>query len=282
MIELTQLAKEAEEEVTGMVNIARQEFSKKRSSAGALLAHPQFAGQGQGMQQGQVPAFMAPPPYATNPPNANPFMAGIPGIQSRVSDQMGGGASANPMMDGYATGGPRNPFVGRYEVKQHQTVYPPNALAFAGIPTQGTPFPHHSQNSVQEITHEMKSLGIAYLSTPQEDPEDYMAVLDEAKHVVATASAFISTAEKAMQEATGTDGRRACFGCAGTKYDKFKFEHLFTNCPNKGDPEVRRRGNAKLQELCGPYNGRFNKNRGNTDDGRYSKQIHLPGYCCGR
>jgi hypothetical protein len=56
----------------------------------------------------------------------------------------------------------------------------------------------------------------------------------------AFATCFLSPAENALRNASGTDRPTECWGCTGhtTRHGATRF-HSFRDCPNKYDPDVR-------------------------------------------
>ena len=81
--------------------------------------------------------------------------------------------------------------------------------------------------------------------------DDYTGVMTEALDQATKATAFLSAAEKALRDASGTSSPIECWGCTNDpRFHDNRF-HRFMNCPHKNDSEVRKRANLAMSRLFG-------------------------------
>lgn len=82
-----------------------------------------------------------------------------------------------------------------------------------------------------------------FLSDPSM-PKDYADVYDHACRLNEQTKAFLSAAESAMANASGARATMQCYGCG-------KEGHLWRNCDQRNDPEVRRKASQMLRKRFG-------------------------------
>ena len=87
-----------------------------------------------------------------------------------------------------------------------------------------------------------------------DDGKTYVDVITKAYDTLSQVQAFVSTAEMAMQKASGMKSPMECWGC--TNHPRFHAQrfHRFINCPNKDDPTVKERAEIEMKKLFGDRN----------------------------
>ncbi|KAI2492156.1 hypothetical protein MHU86_22421 [Fragilaria crotonensis] len=71
---------------------------------------------------------------------------------------------------------------------------------------------------------------------------------------------FLSPAENALRNASGTDRPLECWGCTGHATHHVNRFHSFRDCPNKYDPDVRRTAFRRMKQMREEWESR-NENK---------------------
>lgn len=105
------------------------------------------------------------------------------------------------------------------------------------------------------------ALAQAFLASSYvENDGSYVDAFLKAEELITQAQAMVSTAEKAMRNASGMRSPMECWGCKDDpRYHGQRF-HRFSACPYKDDPEVRARAESVMKKLYGDRS-RYQKKR---------------------
>ena len=184
-----------------------------------------------------APTFFAPPQSA----------------QADLSVLMGNAApyvqsTANPYGGGYEYGSfgstgndPLASFLEQNPYEPSHSVSP--TPVFAAAPTTPASPPNSSTNLTLAFVF-ISEVGVA-------DDEDYVDLLCRTQQQVQKAEAFLSSVEKALRDASGLKSPLECWGCTNDPRHHANRFHRFIDCPNKDDPDVRRRANQEIRRLFG-------------------------------
>ena len=272
IIQLKEHAIRAESALKSNFDQAVAVMHGRRGTAGALVAYPS--------QQANVPMFIAPGTSDTAG-NAGTAYAGTqPSFEyPQVAPATYGYAAPAAAYSGtssYGTGAYDQPMLGTdSSMSPYETMLQHNPLGVAqqhsSYPTQQAyihPQPGVATNpspNVQDMALAKVFLGsVMVAQVDEEDGGSYIDDYFKAVDIAAQAQAFVSTAEQAMRNASGTNKPMECWGCTNDpRFHNSRF-HRFATCPNKTDPEVRARANGVMKRLFGDRGNFKNRNIGAT------------------
>ena len=132
-------------------------------------------------------------------------------------------------------------------------------------PTARTFMAYGSNDAGQANDHPYGTTGghpaAGYTGTADADEDPLMEQCHLLEQYIRTAdhpegTCFLSPAESALRNASGTDKPMECWGCTGHATHHANRFHSFRDCPNKYDPEVRTTAFRRMKQLREEWEGR--------------------------